>query len=230
MLFGNFDLQSYLLRLLVLFLSISVHEYAHARSAYHYGDDTAALQGRLTLNPLKHFEPFGLMMILIGAPIAWAKPVPVNPSRFRRDVDYKKAILWVSLSGITANLLLAFVSGFFYYLVQFIFIKSIGASDVFLTVLRILGTLFAMLISTNVYLAIFNLLPIPMLDGFELFSRILPQRAVWWLQNNSRVISMVMLMLIIFFGGPFSRVLSAIANPVINVLTWPWEQLINLLL
>ncbi len=224
---SGFNLQTYLMRLFVLFLSISVHEYAHARAAYGYGDDTAALQGRMTLNPLRHFEPIGLLMILIGAPIAWAKPVPVNPSRFRPDVDRSKAMLWVSLAGITSNLLLAFTGSFVYYLLQFIQYRF-GVTGAWITIFQVLQTTAAMLLVTNVYLAIFNLLPIPMLDGFELFSRILPKKVVWWLQNNSRVISLVMLLIIVFFNRQFSSFLNTIASPVIWLLQWPWQTLFGL--
>lgn len=225
---SNFDLKSYLIRLFVLFLSISVHEWAHAYSAYRYGDDTAALQGRLTLNPLRHFEPVGLILILVGAPIAWARPVPINPNRFRSDVNRSQAMLWVSLSGITCNFLLAFTGSFLLYFMQFIYLQTGVAGSAF-TVLQVVSEIALMMMLTNVFLGIFNLLPIPPLDGFELFSRILPRRLVWWLQTNTRMISSIMLMVIIFFRGGFSRFLNILANPVLYVLQWPWRTVFELL-
>lgn len=226
---GNFNLRNYLIRILVLFLSISVHEWAHAYSAFRYGDDTAALQGRLTLNPMRHFDPIGLMFILLGAPIAWAKPVPVNSGRFHPHVNRKKAILVVSLSGIVMNLVLAFFGAGGFYFTSFLSIKGIDG-NVARTVVGVFADISLYLLTVNVYLAIFNLLPIPQLDGFELFSRLMPNKWVWWLQSNSRVISMVMLGLIIFFRGPFGRFLQLIAVPVISVLEIPWKLLFNLIL
>lgn len=227
--FGQFDLRSYLIRIFVLFLSISVHEWAHAYSAYRYGDDTAALQGRLTLNPLKHFEPIGLGLLLLGAPIAWAKPVPINPGRFRRGVNMKNATLVVSLSGIFCNLILAFIGSFLFYFTHYLMLVSNFGGNV-LVVMQTLNQIALVLLLSNVFLAIFNLLPLPPLDGFELFSRLLPQRWVWWLESKAFIISSVMLLIIVFFRGPFSAFLNVIATPVLFVLQWPWVTLFNLLL
>lgn len=212
----------------MLFLSISVHEWAHAYSAYRYGDDTAARSGRLTLNPIRHFEPIGLMLILFGAPIAWAKPVPINPGRFRRDVDHRKAMLVVSLSGIFCNFLLAFAGSFLYFFLSFLITKlSIGGTA--LVIVHTLATVSAMLLYTNVFLGIFNLLPLPPLDGFELFSRILPAKWVYFLQANAHIINMVMLGIIVFLSKPFSKFLNILATPVLFVLQWPWATLFSLL-
>ncbi len=229
MLLGNIDLKTYLIRLFVLFLSISVHEWAHAYSAYRYGDDTAYHMGRVTLNPIRHFEPIGLMLILIGAPIAWAKPVPINPSRFRREVNRSNAMLWVSLSGITCNFILAFTGAGLFYTAQFLFFRGGIAAGTAATLIGVLRDVAVMLMSINVFLAIFNLLPLPQLDGFELFSRILPRQVVWWMQSNARAISMAMLLVIVFLRAPFSRFLMAIASPILRVLQWPWAQLFGLL-
>lgn len=226
---GNFDIKLYLIRLFVLFLSISVHEWAHAYSAYRYGDDTAARAGRLTLNPIRHFEPVGLVLLLLGAPIAWAKPVPINPSRFRRDVDYKRAMLTVSLSGILCNLLLAFVGSFLFYTTLY-FRMTHHFTGTAAVLAELFSDLFSMLLVSNVILAIFNLLPLPPLDGFELFSRILPRRWVYFLESKAYVISMVMLLVIVFLREPFSRFLTFLANPVIYALQWPWAQLLHLIL
>lgn len=227
--FGNFDIRNYLIRIFVLFLSISIHEWAHAYSAYRYGDDTAARMGRLTLNPLRHFEPIGLILLLMGAPIAWAKPVPINPGRFRREVDRKKAMLVVSLSGIFCNFLLAFAGSFLYYLLLYLTHVSSFTGSV-LVVMQTLTQVAMMLLLSNVFLGIFNLLPLPPLDGFELFSRLLPERWVYWLQSKAYIIGTVMLLVIIFFRGPFSAFLNFIATPVLFVLQWPWVTLFNLLL
>lgn len=226
---GNFDLVNYLIGIVVILLSVSVHEYAHARAAYGYGDDTAAERGRLTLNPLVHFEPFGFILILLRAPIAWGKPVPVNPNRFRRDVDYKKAMLWVSLSGVTANLILAIIGAALYYSLWAI-IFYISPTGFLMNIMNVLMAISIRLITQNVYLAVFNLLPIPPLDGFEWFSRLIPRNWSNLMISNQRNISMIMMMVIVFFNGPFSRVLSGIANPIISVITWPFIKILELII
>jgi Zn-dependent protease len=227
--FRNFDIHSYLIRILVLFLSISVHEWAHAYSAFRYGDDTAARQGRMTLNPLVHFEPIGLMLILFGAPIAWAKPVPVNTRKFHPHVNYAKATLVVALSGITCNFILAFIGSFLYYFVSFIMVM-VGPGAVLWAGLNVIKTFGLMMLLTNVFLAIFNLLPIPQLDGFELWSRFMPAKWVSWIWNHAHYINIAILIIILFFNRGFGIVLNVLAKPFLFILQWPWKTLFNLLL
>ena len=229
--FENFDLQSYLIRLFVLFLSVSVHEWAHAYTAYKQGDDTSMHLGRVTLNPMKHFEPFGLMLILLRAPIAWGKPVPVNPNRFRRDLNRKNAMLKVSLAGISMNLLLAFVSVALYYVLELIVIfTAIMPGTVVFNVLMVISRILLSLFSANVGLAVFNLLPVPPLDGFELINRFLPEPWSYWMQDNERNIGMVFMLFIVFFNNQFGAFLSTIIYPVMLVLEWPWAKLAELIL
>ena len=91
-----------------ILLSLTVHEWAHAWSAWRLGDDTAKLLGRMTLNPLDHIDPVGTLLLpLIGIPFGWAKPVPINPLRFRRTVSLRLGILIVAAAGPISNLLLA---------------------------------------------------------------------------------------------------------------------------
>lgn len=227
--FDNFDLSSYLIGLFVLFLSISVHEWAHAYFAYKMGDDTALRAGRVTLNPIKHFEPIGLMLILFGAPVAWGKPVPVNSNNFRRDVNRKNAMLWVSLSGITFNLILAVVSAALFYtlvlLYNLLLFNSVEISTFATTVLQTLQQINYSLMFLNVNLAVFNLLPIPPLDGFELANRFLPDKWSYFINKNSRNIGFVLLMVIVFFNRPFSLFLGKIITPIVSLIQWPFKEL-----
>lgn len=227
--FDNFDLSSYLIGLFVLFLSISVHEWAHAYFAYKMGDETALRAGRVTLNPMKHFEPIGLMLILFGAPVAWGKPVPVNSNNFRRDVNRKNAMLWVSLSGITFNLILAVISAALFYtlvlLYNLLLFNSVEISTFATTVLQTLQQINYSLIFLNVNLAVFNLLPIPPLDGFELANRFLPDRWSYFINRNSRNIGFVLLMVIVFFNRPFSLFLGKIITPIVSLIQWPFKEL-----
>ncbi len=146
--------------------ALTIHEYSHGFVAYRLGDPTAHNLGRLTLNPLKHIDPLGVLAFIIMK-IGWAKPVPVNPRYFRNPL---KDMIWVALAGPAANLITAVASSL---LAQFLFLF-----DGFIP-LAVSGPLFAMLgasIWINIILAVFNLLPIPPLDGSKVVMGILPAR------------------------------------------------------
>lgn len=145
----------------IIILSAVIHEYSHAWTADFLGDPTARYQGRLTLNPLRHLDPVGtvvvplFLLLFAGIFIGWAKPVPFNPYNLR---DQKWGILKVGLAGPTSNLFLALVFGT---------ILRVG-------VLPWLATVFSLIVAVNIFLALFNLLPIPPLDGSKVFGRAFP--------------------------------------------------------
>lgn len=152
--------------LVVLFFSIIIHECSHGYAALLCGDDTAKLMGRLTLNPLPHIDPMGtiflpiFMLLLSGGRFAfgWAKPVPINPYNFH---DYKKGILFTGIAGPLSNIGLAFCFALLFR------ILPAGAGAQF-------GSLLAYACLINLLLAIFNLIPIPPLDGSRVVSALLP--------------------------------------------------------
>jgi len=153
----------------ILIMSIVIHEVAHGYSAYLLGDDTARLKGRLTLNPIKHLDPFGsvlLPLLLIisnsGFVIGWAKPVPYNPNNLRKE---KGSNMIVAISGIVANLLISVIFGL---LIRFAPIFGL-ASDPFYRISSII-------VLMNLVLALFNLIPIPPLDGSKVLFSFLPAR------------------------------------------------------
>ncbi|MBC7795895.1 MAG: site-2 protease family protein, partial [Pyrinomonadaceae bacterium] len=172
-----------LIYMVVLLLAISAHEAAHAWMSWKYGDDTAFLLGRVTLNPVSHTDPIGTLALpilgfvfgAIGGAfgsiplIGWGKPTPVNP---RKWTNYKTANVMVSIAGILANLLIATIG--------FIIAKSLMISGVFQneSFSDGIGTPIAIFLETliylNVSLAVFNLLPIPPLDGSKVLSTFLP--------------------------------------------------------
>ncbi len=140
-----------------LLFSIILHEIAHGLVAHWNGDDTAKNSGRLTLNPAKHFDPLGAIMILFVG-FGYAKPVPVNPNNFRK---YKTGFFLVSIAGVTMNLLIAFVSSGLYVLIN-IFAARSGSMA-----LVLLALFFYYLSQFNITLLFFNILPLFPLDGFN---------------------------------------------------------------
>ncbi|HHO51244.1 MAG TPA: site-2 protease family protein [Deltaproteobacteria bacterium] len=159
-----------LLFLIPLILSLSVHEWAHAWTALQLGDDTAQRQGRLTLDPLAHIDPVGTVLLpLIGVPFGWARPVPVEPTRFDTGVSMRAGMLLTALAGPLSNGVLA--------------IGALGLSlglEASVPALVAPGSagrgLLDAMVLINVLLGLFNLLPIPPLDGSRIVDGLLPER------------------------------------------------------
>jgi Zn-dependent protease len=193
----------------VLLFSVVVHEVAHALVAKWEGDDTAFRLGRVTLNPIPHLDPMGSVIVPLALYLlpgdflfGWAKPVPVNPGNFR---DPKWSDIRVSLAGIAANLILAFISTV--ALVVILKVDAyLGASGPFMGVL-FQGASFGLFI--NLILAFFNLIPIPPLDGSHVVFHLLPPHlAVKYRELGRYGIGILMLLLFVFPGS-------------FDVLLWP---------
>lgn len=182
--------------LIVLLFSVIIHELAHGGVALALGDQTAKHEGRLTLNPLKHLDPFGsvilpLILFISGSPFlfGWAKPVPVNPYNF---TDRKYGDIKVSVAGPASNILLAI---FFGFILRFIPSQIIFSNQG-------LAIALSYIVYINIWLAIFNLIPVPPLDGSWVLFSFLPDR----LQNIKlflRQYGIVILVLLILLGGSF---------------------------
>jgi len=190
-----------LLVLGVLFVSVILHEVSHGAVALRFGDDTAARAGRLTLNPVRHVDPLGtivlpaILVLANAPPFGWAKPVPVNPARMR---DPRNHSLVVSLAGPAVNIVLALVAA--------VVLRSLipaGGYDGGAPFAH--EALFAMGV-VNVVLAVFNLLPLPPLDGSAMVERLLPAR--WWPGYlRFRQYSMgLLLVLVLMLPGALNRV------------------------
>jgi Zn-dependent protease len=156
--------------LIPLILSLTVHEFFHAFTAWKLGDDTAARAGRLTLNPIPHIDPIGTLLLpLAGIPFGWAKPVPVDVSRIRRGIKMSTGNVLISAAGPLSNLGLAVVSsvvfGALFRFAPEVMHRGGGAYELLVS-----------LIMVNVTLAIFNLLPIPPLDGSHVAEAFVPYR------------------------------------------------------
>ena len=155
--------ESFLLLAPPILLAITFHEYAHGWTAMKFGDPTAKMMGRLTLNPLVHLDPIGTLMLFL-VHFGWAKPVPVDPRYFS---DPKRQMLWVALAGPVANMILAFFSGI-------LIIGFASSNFMFSSNTAIIGNMLVYSLQINLALAVFNLLPIPPLDGSKILRGLLP--------------------------------------------------------
>ncbi len=178
---GNVDIGQFVLFMVALIFSLSVHESAHAWMSNYFGDDLAKLQGRISLNPVVHVDPIGTLLFpalsyFTGAPLfGWAKPTPVNPLRWRNK---RVANFWVSIAGVICNFIIAIVAGIIIrvllatHVIEFGIEGLVPRSDslILLGGVKLLTTFFIL----NVALGVFNLIPIPPLDGSKVLQSILP--------------------------------------------------------
>ncbi len=165
--------------LIAILLALILHEVAHGLVALWCGDPSAKFAGRLSLNPAKHLDGLGTVCFLLFG-FGWAIPVPVNPNNFKRR---KTGCIFVSLAGIAANLLIAFVASFFYVLLAD---KSVWQY------------LFIYIMLINIVFATFNLLPIAPLDGFNLLATLAPQSSYVRFMRQNRLVALIVLMIVIY--------------------------------
>ena len=185
--------------LVAIFLLVAypVHEFAHAWAAYMQGDATAKLFGRLTLNPIVHFDPIGgtlTAVSLLFSPIlfGWAKPTPVNPSNFR---DRRNGDLIVALAGPVSNLLMATLGAFVF--------RALDLAGVLFDLPRDVILVLYYFVAFNVLLAIFNLLPVPPLDGSAILFRLLPAEYAWRLRPFLQQYGFIFLIGFFIVGGSY---------------------------
>ena len=194
----NFDLNRIIMLLPGILVGLTIHEYAHGYVAYRLGDNTAKNSGRLTLNPVDHIDPLGFLMLMFAG-FGWAKPVPVNPFFFR---DRRKGMLLVSLAGPVSNLIAATV-----------------LTIILGIILRVTGTFnpqlfqfFQLAIGINLVLAVFNLLPVPPLDGSKILMSLFPSRFEQTFHQFEQYSYIVLILLLV------TGVVSAILLPIVNAL------------
>lgn len=210
----------YLPILPILFFSIVIHEMAHGWMALRLGDPTARDMGRLTLNPLPHIDPIGSILVpvlsLVTAGtvfIAWAKPVPVNPANFS---NIRRDDILVSAVGPVSNLVVALGCALFYVALEWMFgpvdlLPEGVASEGIL----FLMTMFSIGITLNIFLAVFNLIPVPPLDGSHVLASLLPPAIGEYYRRIGffGIIAIILLMRVPWFQGLILGIVSALASP-----------------
>lgn len=199
-------------------IAITFHEFAHAFAADKLGDDTPRLQGRLSLNPIDHLDPVGSLMLLFAG-FGWGKPVEVNSRNFNRDITVDKANAIVSIAGPLMNFILALVFALIYGACSKFLNVQIASSQV----LQIVMTIIAYTISINIGLGVFNLIPLPPLDGSKVIKPLLPTNAKIWFENHEDIFYIVFVVLWI------TGIAGNIILPVIRVVNNLIMQLVNII-
>ena len=200
-----------------VFCSLPVHECAHAWAAYRLGDDTARLKGRLTLSPMAHLDLWGMLMLLIAG-FGYAKPVPVNIRNFK---NRKRDMALVSLAGPASNLVMAMLC--------FLISNAFGVKAAQVEILDVLRIFFFYVGFINVNLAVFNMIPIPPLDGSRRATVILPDKYYYTVMRYERYI-MIGLMLLMFSGllsGPLLVATRAVTNGLNRLASLPFRLFIH---
>lgn len=201
------ELLALLLTLPGVIVAITFHEFAHAFVADKLGDDTPGRQGRLNLNPLSHIDPVGFFM-LIFAHFGWGKPVEINPANFNRKRSMSAQEALVALAGPVMNLIIAIVLTIILFA-----ITTFTPTFILSTTGMLIGLTLQMAISVNIGLGVFNLIPLPPLDGSKILMHFLPYNAKTWFENNAQIFYIVFIVLWV------TNLISYIISPVINIVS-----------
>lgn len=223
LLHGTLSVESAIMQILavsiIVFLVMPLHEFAHGFVAYKLGDNTAKNMGRLRFSPTAHIDLMGALMILLVG-FGWAKPVPVNPRNFKNP---KVGMAITALAGPLSNILAAIVGAIFFYVNAFLAINGIMPTVVY----NLIYYFISYFISINISLAVFNLIPLPPLDGSKILFAFLPDKLVYKIYQYERQLNMILIFLIAFgaLTGPLSFLQGLLADFIMGIVAIPFSML-----
>jgi Zn-dependent protease len=195
-------------------LAITVHEFTHGYIAYRLGDPTAKLAGRLTFNPISHLDPFGTIILVLTQMIGWAKPVPVDPRYLRNP---RGDMIWISLGGPAANLVTAAILAIPVHAMVFLTGGRV-ASGLAAAILQPLFGILLAAIQINVVLAVFNLIPIPPLDGSKILEGLLPLRYAYEFEKLAPYGPLALMVILMLDSMGYTHILSYVIMPPIRLI------------
>lgn len=191
-------------------IAMTFHEYAHALAAYKLGDDTPKIQGRLNLNPISHIDPIGIVLLLVAG-FGWGKPVQIDSRNFDGKYSISKAEAIVAAAGPIMNFVLAFIFAIIYYIISAIMGVYVFEASIWSVVLY-------SIIMINIGLGVFNLIPLPPLDGSKILMHFLNYNAKQWFYRNERIFYFAFILL--WVTGLLSSLLAPIFSGVFTGITW----------
>jgi Zn-dependent protease len=206
----------------VILITLSVHEFAHAYSSYKLGDPTAKNMGRLTLNPLRHLDPLGTLMLLVSF-FGWAKPVPINPMYYKNT---KRGTMIVSLAGPLSNVFMALLSAFAIAYISVVY----GTPNIYsINKISIIYYFSQFSYIININLAVFNILPIPPLDGSKILSGLLPNKYYYKMMQYENYIGIGFLVIVFIFPTILQTVMSPFVWAIQKAISFVVITILDLL-
>ena len=219
---GTNGLLGILLSLPGVIIAMTFHEYAHALAAYKLGDDTPKIQGRLNLNPLSHIDPIGFILLIVAG-FGWGRPVEINPRNFNGKYSLSKAEAIVAAAGPLMNFILAIIFTFVYCI---LFVATNALKGLSYNATTIIYNVIIQTIYINIGLGVFNLIPLPPLDGSKVLMNFLSYNAREWFIRNERIFYIGFL--ILWITGLLSELLAPIFTGVFTGISWVVLKIISI--